>query len=146
MAIHRRSQSLRHRSVTALLALASASGCASHPEKPDNGLVCKTYAAQADKQEVLAQGNVVALLGTRNGPSGDHEGFLLQLTGDCDLLVRVETNVDITGPVPLHAGEDAIVKGEYEYTALGGVIHWTHHDPANRHVDGYVQAAGKLYQ
>jgi len=95
---------------------------------------------------VLAQGRVAALLGTRSGPSGDHEGFLLQLTGDCDLLVRVETNVDLTGPVPLRTGEDAIVKGEYEYTSLGGVIHWTHHDPANRHVAGYVQAGGKLYQ
>ena len=145
MAIHRRPQPVRHRRV-ALLALALAAGCASHPETPDNGLVCKTYAAQAGKQEVLAQGNVVAVLGTMLGPSGHHEGFLLHLTGDCDLTVRVETNVDLTGPVPLKAGEAAIVKGEYEYSALGGVIHWTHIDPGGRHVAGYVQAAGKVYQ
>ncbi len=147
MAIHRRPQPVRHRRLALLaLALALAAGCASHPETPDNGLVCRTYAAQADKQEVLAQGKIVAILGTMLGPSGHHAGFLLQLTGDCDLLVRVETNVDLTGPVPLKAGENAIVKGEYEYTALGGVIHWTHHDPGGRHVDGYVQAAGKVYQ
>jgi len=146
MAIHRRPQPVRHLGVIALAALAVAAGCASHPETPDNGLVCKTYAGQGDKQEVLVTGQVAFVLGTSNGPSGQHEGFLLQLTGDCDLMVRVETNVDLTGPVPLRAGEDVVVKGEYEYGASGGVIHWTHHDPANRHVDGYVQAAGKLYQ
>lgn len=144
MAVHRRAQSLRHYGLVAALALAS--GCASHPEAPDNALVCSTYAGQGSGQEVLAQGNVAAILGTREGPSGEHEGFLLQLTGDCDLVVRVETNVDLTGPVPLRAGEAAIVKGQYEYTVMGGVIHWTHHDPAGRHVAGYVQAGGKVYQ
>jgi len=134
------------RGITTALMLVLASGCASHPETPDNKLVCQIYAGQGSKQEVLAQGNVATLLGTSNGPSGEHEGFILKLTGDCDLAVRVETNVDITGPVPLHEGEDAIVKGEYEYTAMGGVIHWTHHDPAGRHVDGYVQADNKVYQ
>jgi Protein of unknown function (DUF3465) len=128
-----------------VMALALAAGCASHPETPDNGLVCRTYAGQGSKQEVLAKGKVATVLGTSNGPSGEHEGFLLQLTGDCDLLVRIETNVSITGAVPLSRGEEVIVKGEYEYTALGGVIHWTHHDPSGRHIDGYVQAGGKIY-
>jgi hypothetical protein len=124
----------------------AAASCAGKPEKPDNSLVCATFSGQGSKQEVLAQGEIVDMLGMQTGPSGEHEGFLLKLTGDCDLLVRVETNVGITGPVPLHSGETVVVKGEYEYEAAGGVIHWTHHDPEGRHVAGYVLAAGKLYQ
>jgi hypothetical protein len=47
--------------------------------------------------------------------------------------------------VPLHAGETAIVKGQYETDATGGVIHWTHHDPEGRHVGGYIVVGGKTY-
>ena len=86
------------------------------------------------------------ILGTRNGPSGTHEGFLVRLSNGCDLTVRVETNVDLTGPVPLRVGEHVTVRGEYEYTSLGGVIHWTHHDPRGRHPGGYVISDGKVYQ
>lgn len=86
------------------------------------------------------------MLGTRNGPSGEHEGFLLKLNEQCDLLLRVETNVDITGPVPVQAGEIVTVKGQFEDDPSGGVIHWTHHDPRGRHVAGYVDVGGKLYQ
>jgi hypothetical protein len=124
----------------------AVAGCAGQPEKPDNAFVCQSFSSQASKQEVLAEGRIAYVLGTSNGPSGEHEGFLLKLSGDCDLLVRVETNVDITGPVPLRAGETVTVKGEYEFEPTGGVVHWTHHDPAGRHIGGYVLAAGKLYQ
>jgi hypothetical protein len=95
---------------------------------------------------VIGRGTVLGVLGTRGGPSGEHEGFLLKLDQQCDLLVRVETNVDITGPVPLEMGEIVTVKGQFEDDASGGVIHWTHHDPSGRHVSGYVEADGKLYE
>lgn len=91
------------------------------------------------------RGTVVALLGSAQGPSGEHEGFLLKLTQQCDLLLRIEVNTGITGPVPLTAGEDVTVKGEYETDPTGGVIHWTHHDPGGRHIGGYIVAGGKTY-
>lgn len=145
MAVHRRAPSLRHRALIAGLLLAPAAACSGQPEKPDNARVCAAYAAQAERVETIAQGNVLAILGTSSGPSGEHEGFLLKLTGDCDLLVRVEVNTGITGPIPLHRGEKVIVKGQYETDVTGGVIHWTHHDPAGRHVGGYIVAGGKTY-
>ncbi len=96
---------------------------------------------------MVAGGTIEHVLGTRAGPSGEHEGFLLKLDGDCDLLLRVETNVDLTGPVPLHDGERVVVKGEYEWNPMGGVVHWTHHDPRGRHAGGYVKTPdGKVYQ
>jgi hypothetical protein len=115
------------------------------PVSGDSG-VCSLYDAQTSRQEVIASGTITRLLGTRAGRSGSHEGFLLKLNSGCDLTVRVETNVDLTGPVPLEHGESVTVKGEYEYYALGGVIHWTHRDPRGRHAGGYVISHGKVYQ
>ncbi|HUN28938.1 MAG TPA: DUF3465 domain-containing protein [Alphaproteobacteria bacterium] len=144
MAIHRRPQALRYRALTLAFSLLALAGCAS--EKPDNAHVCALYAGGASDAEVIAQGTVVAMLGTTNGPSGNHEGFLLKLSQQCDLLLRVETNVDITGPVPLRAGETVTVKGQFEDDPTGGVIHWTHHDPSGHHVAGYVLVDGKYYE
>lgn len=147
MAVHRRPPSLRHRTLAAgALAALVLGGCSGTPEQPDNAAICRAYGANASHVEVLGKGTVLSILGTSPGPSGEHEGFLLKLTQDCDLMLRVEVNTDLTGAIPLHPGESVEVKGQYETDATGGVIHWTHRDPAGRHVAGYVLAAGKMYQ
>lgn len=112
---------------------------------PDDALLCSAYRAAASHVEVLADGYVVQGLGTQHGPSGEHEGFLLRLRSGCALVVRVETNIAFTGPIPLHDGEYVTVKGEYEYDAGGGVLHWTHRAFRSHHASGYVEAAGRLY-
>ncbi len=98
--------------------------------------------------EVQASGSVARVLGERTGPSGPHEGFLLHLTGSGGhgLTVRVESNLDIMGSVPVRDGEAATVRGEYDYDPRGGVIHWTHRDPRGRHPDGFVEIDGHRYQ
>ncbi len=111
-----------------------------------NSGVCAAFAGGQSHVEVVARGNVTRILGTRAGRSGSHEGYLVRLDSGCDLVVKVETNVTLTGPVPLHTGEPVIVKGEYEFYSLGGVIHWTHRDPEGRHEGGYVQAGGSTFQ
>ncbi len=149
MAVYRRAQALRHQARTGftLVFAATLAACAGANDAPDNARICAAYASQGSHGEVVAGGTVRRMLGTRQGPSGTHEGFLLQLDGDCDLLLRVETNTDLTGPVPLHDGERITVKGEYEFDPMGGVVHWTHHDPRGHHPDGYVKTAdGKVYQ
>jgi hypothetical protein len=147
MAVHRRAWALRHRALALAVVLVASAGCGGGvTEKPDNAHVCALYASGTSDAEVVAQGTVLGVLGTHNGPSGEHEGFLLKLTQQCDLMLRVETNVDITGPVPLRAGETVTVKGQFEDDPGGGVIHWTHRDPSGRHVAGYVLAGGKYYE
>lgn len=132
--------------IAALAIALTACSSGNSKQAPDNGRVCQVYSGQQSHAEVVASGTVVDVLGLRRGPSGTHEGFLLRLSGACDLLVKVETNTDLTGPVPLQPGENVQVKGEYEYNAMGGVIHWTHHDPRGRHDGGYVIAGSRTYQ
>ena len=98
--------------------------------------------------EVTANGAVARILGEREGPSGEHLGFLLHLRGSAGrgLTVRVEDNLDLSGPIPLREGQAATVRGEYIYDSRGGLIHYTHRDPRGRHEAGYVQVDGRIYQ
>ena len=144
MGIHRRPQTLRRLAGVAILALTA---CAKQATSIDfNADTCAYYDMHESNREVVADGTVTRILGTRRGPSGTHEGFLLRLGSGCNLTVRIETNTDLTGPVPIAVGEHVTLKGEYEYYPIGGVIHWTHHDPRGRHEGGYVQAGGQTYQ
>ena len=114
----------------------------------DNGAVYDAWRAGRSHIEVVANGSVARMLGTRRGRSGNHEGFLLHLSGSAGrgLTVRVEDNVDLTGPIPLSEGQDVVVRGEYIFDQRGGIVHYTHRDPRGRHISGYVLVDGKFYQ
>jgi hypothetical protein len=130
--------------LTFLAVLVSATACGS-PTSADNAAVCSAYQAGHSHVEVVADGTVTRVLGTRPGVESPHEGFLFRLGSGCSLVVRVESNVDFTGAIPLDRGQHVVVKGEYEYYPRGGVIHWTHRDPRGRHEGGWVQAGGRMY-
>ena len=135
-----------------LLALLLLGPAACAPEGTSGGAAgnAAVYAAWAQQRsgvEVTASGSVAKVLGTRRGPSGYHTGFLLHLRGaeGRGLTVRVEDNVDLTGPLPIRAGDDAEVRGEYIYDPRGGLIHYTHRDPRGRHAGGYVRLNNRMY-
>ncbi len=130
----------------AIVASVALAGCASSAAHPDDAAVCDAFNARRSHVEVVAAGTIYRILGTREGRSGSHEGFLIRLDSGCKASIKVETNVSLTGPVPLAGGEAVEVKGEYEYNPLGGVIHWTHHALGGHHEGGYVKAANVLYQ
>lgn len=136
------------RALIALAAVAAVTGCTlAAPTQPNNGVVCQAFDTQRSHVEVVASGTVRRVLGLRGGPNGEHEGFLMELAGEaCGLSVKVETNVTFTGEIPLRPGEPVVVKGEYEFNRLGGVIHWTHRDPRGRHEGGFIRAGGRVYQ
>ena len=136
--------------ISSFVALVAAIGCAGGGSGggDSNGAVYEAWRTQRSHVEVTADGSVARILGTRRGPSGAHEGFLLHLRGSAGrgLTVRVESNVDLTGPIPLRAGQAATVRGEYIYDSRGGLIHYTHLDPRGRHAAGYVRVEGRIYQ
>ena len=130
------------------LALALAACTTSSGPDDANGAVYDAWANRRSHVEVTASGSVAQIFGTRRGPSGVHEGFLLHLRGSAGrgLTVRVEDNVGLTGPIPLTEGHDVEVRGEYVYDPRGGLIHDTHLDPRGHHDGGYVRVGGKVYQ
>lgn len=98
-------------------------------------------ASGASHAEVVLDGRVLRVLGTRDSRSGMHEGFIIESGGT---PLKVEDNTDLTGPIPLSRGEAVSLRGQYECD--DAVIHWTHRDPRGRHLDGYVIAGGRTYR
>lgn len=73
-----------------------------------------------------------------------HQRFILRLASGHTVLVA--HNIDLAPSVPLHAGDRVEVRGEYEWNDRGGVLHWTHHDPAGRHPGGWIRWKGETYE
>ena len=64
-----------------------------------------------------------------------HQKFIVQ-TGDNTVLIA--HNIDLASRVPIQIGDQLSIRGQYEWNDKGGVVHWTHHDPQNRRVGGWI--------
>lgn len=74
-----------------------------------------------------------------------HQRFILETDGGQTLLVA--HNLDLAPRLEsLRTGDAVIVFGEYEWNGQGGIMHWTHDDPAGRHQAGYIEWRGRKYQ
>ena len=70
-----------------------------------------------------------------------HQRFLIDLSSGHTLLVA--HNIDLAERIPLGRGDAVRVHGQYEWNEKGGVLHWTHHDPAKRHEGGWIEFEGR---
>ena len=74
-----------------------------------------------------------------------HQRIILRISDDQTVLIA--HNIDLAPRVEnISVGDQLDFFGEYEWNNKGGVIHWTHHDPAKRHVDGWLKHKGRVYQ
>ena len=74
-----------------------------------------------------------------------HQRFILKLDSGQTLLIA--HNIDLAPSInELMEGDYVEFYGEYEWNYEGGVIHWTHHDPSNKHVGGWLKHRGHIYQ
>jgi hypothetical protein len=74
----------------------------------------------------------------------EHEAFYVRARDGTAL--EVVDNVLLAPPVPVHVGERIRLRGELiPETRYGPMVHWTHHDPAHTHPDGYIDAGGRRY-
>lgn len=114
------------------------------PSLSDNAAIMRAFTNRARDVRVDGSGSVSRVLADDN--QGDrHQRFLVLLpTGQSVLIVH---NIDIAPRVEnLRVGDEVEFEGEYVWNLKGGLVHWTHHDPSNRHRPGWVKHAGHVYQ
>ena len=128
------------------------------PEAPAGpGLVAGTTAVSSGEERILhnyrenisgvwveADGTVQRMLSDdRQAPR--HQRFILTLSSGHTLLVS--HNIDLAERIDqLRAGDRVAFRGEYEWNAQGGVLHWTHRDPSGRGPGGWLEHQRRRYQ
>jgi hypothetical protein len=110
----------------------------------DSERIRAAFDKQQSDVQVRASAVVTKVLSDDNDGSR-HQRFIVELvTGQ---LLLISHNIDLAPRVDsLAEGDRVEFYGEYEWNNKGGVVHWTHHDPAGRHVGGWIKHNGKTYQ
>ena len=88
-------------------------------------------------------GKAIRLLADDNDGSR-HQRFIVRIKSGDTLLIA--HNIDLVERVPLSLGDRVEVSGMYEWNDLGGLVHWTHHDPMGIEPGGYVRHLGVEYR
>ena len=104
----------------------------------------KAYQSKQSDVQVQGIGKVIKVL--KDDTKGSrHQKFLLKLPSNLTLLVA--HNIDLSRRVAdINVGDSVEFYGEYEWNDRGGVLHWTHHDPRNKHENGWLKHNGIIYQ
>jgi hypothetical protein len=136
-----------------LVALAGCGGATPGAEGASSGEVAPgegdanlatAFRDRLDDLQVRGRGTVVRVLD--DDTDGDrHQRFILRLESGQTLLVA--HNIDVAPRVDgLHVGDSVSFCGVYEWSAEGGTVHWTHHDPDGTHAPGWLFHGGETYQ
>ncbi|MDV2344490.1 DUF3465 domain-containing protein [Vibrio cholerae] len=110
----------------------------------NDAVLQRAYQSQQSDLQVQGFGQVVKVLPDDNDGSR-HQKFILKLNSGQTLLVA--HNIDLAPRIPnLKVGDSVEFYGEYEWNKKGGVLHWTHKDPQNRHAHGWLKHNGQVYE
>src|SRR5262249_54433929 len=110
----------------------------------DGATLVSAYRNHQGRIEVCWHGVISKVL--RDETQGArHQRFIGRLPPGQTVLIAY--NYDLAPRIEgLHAGSAVEFAGEYEWNPQGGVVHWTHRDPAGRHAAGWIRYAGHRYQ
>ena len=72
-----------------------------------------------------------------------HQRFVVRLEGGHTVLIA--HNIDLADRVPVGMGDRIQFRGMYEWNELGGLVHWTHHDPLGVEEGGWIRYRRKTY-
>ncbi len=110
----------------------------------NDAILQQAYQSQQSDLQVQGLGQVVKVLPDDNDGSR-HQKFILKLNSGQTLLVA--HNIDLAPRIPnLKVGDIVEFYGENEWNKKGGVLHWTHKDPQNRHDNGWLKHNGQVYE
>lgn len=110
----------------------------------DAGAITEAFGAHRNLPQVQGRGVVVKVL--KDDTKGlRHQKILLSVSNEITILIA--HNIDLAPRIDnIKEGDVVEFKGEYIYTAKGGTVHWTHHDPRNHHQAGWLKHNGKIYE
>ena len=105
--------------------------------------ILKAWKANRSDVQVQAVGVVSKVL-PDDEQGSRHQRLIIRLpSGHTVLLAH---NIDLAPRVPVKQGDEIEFRGEYEWNAEGGVVHWTHHDPQGRHPGGFIRYGGRTFE
>ncbi len=112
------------------------------PQVPDR--IRNAFLHHEQGVSVQGSGEVVRIL--RDDTHGSrHQKFILRLSSGQTVLIA--HNIDLAPRInSLKIGDSVSFQGIYEWNPQGGVIHWTHHDPSQRHPGGWLEIGGRSYR
>ena len=109
-----------------------------------NPIIDKAYHEKRSDVQVQGIAKVIKVL-SDDTKGSRHQRFLLKLPSNLTILVA--HNIDLSKKIEdLKVGDEVEFYGEYEWNNKGGVLHWTHHDPKKKHIDGWLKHKGIVYQ
>ena len=81
---------------------------------------------------------------TDDNDGSRHQRFILDIGSGRTLLIA--HNIDLVQRVPLGLGDRVRLRGMYEWNDLGGLVHWTHHDPLGVEDGGWIRYRARIYK
>ncbi|WP_395377889.1 DUF3465 domain-containing protein [Marinicella sp. W31] len=112
-------------------------------EEPGSETTLQQLYAQRISDEMVSFSGTVEKILSDDLQGSKHQRLIIRTGQQTVLLAH---NIDLAERVPVEAGDRLAVYGEYEWNDKGGVVHWTHKDPRNRHPHGWIKHKGKVYQ
>ncbi|WP_295629106.1 DUF3465 domain-containing protein [uncultured Nitrosomonas sp.] len=113
--------------------------------EPDgDDLLAQLFADAKSNVQVYGTGIVISILSDDLNGSR-HQRFIIELKSEQTLLIA--HNIDLAPRIDELVLNDKIeFFGEYEWNDKGGVVHWTHHDPEEIHLNGWILHNNAIYQ
>lgn len=109
-----------------------------------DGVFANAFGRRISNIQVEGHGTVAKIL-PDDDEGGRHQRFIVRLRSGQTILIA--HNIDLAARVAsLREGDDVAFRGEYEWSPKGGVVHWTHHDPAGRREGGWIRHGGRSFQ
>lgn len=110
----------------------------------DDTEIGHAFKTRTSNVQVEGEGTVTRILADDIDGSR-HQRFIVRLASGQTVLIA--HNIDVAPRIAtLQAGDSVGFYGEYVWNALGGKVHWTHHDPGGKHVAGWLKHKGRTYQ
>lgn len=115
------------------------------PEGTGDGAALLRQAFEERRSGLVVQGRgIVARMLPDEVEGARHQRFVLRLSDGRALPFAHD--IDVALRVPLVPGDEVGFRGRYEWSAEGGSVHGTHHDPRGRQPGGWLEHDGRRYE